>query len=243
MKERVEVIYGTENFLFVAPHGHDLDDTNTGLIAEKAARECNGSAVINHGWRRSKTVDELQGLANCNNSEHCQESVVKAEFFDPICERVENMYNDFADAVDAGAGGLFYPYIFMIHGIGGGVRKTTGDPNLDIILGFGAGQKPHYTCQQWQREFFADISGFKTYFGAAGGAYSARSKTNMTQAIYRKYSPMISTLAVMQVEIIYQHRDTETKAENFGRSLGEYVNLLTGITGYSRTGGQPIPEI
>ncbi|MGC5204419.1 hypothetical protein ACPXA8_27960, partial [Klebsiella pneumoniae] len=77
-------LLGTSNIVLVAPHGHDLDDSHTGALTLAAAKALDAHAVVNNGWKRSKTVDEIKGEANCNNIDHCNEPVVKAEFLDPI---------------------------------------------------------------------------------------------------------------------------------------------------------------
>lgn len=241
MKERVSIRLGTKNVLFVAPHGHDLDDTNTGIIAMAAADFMKANAVVNNGWRRSKTVDELASKANCNDLDHCSEDVVKAEFFDPIVSSIESVVESLetADADEQNC------YIFMVHGIGNSVRTKSNDPNLELIVGFGAGDPPRYTCEKSHRECFMDLYqsiGTGVYAGAPGGAYSARSYKNMTQAIHR-----LTGQPVMQLEYIYEVRKTEKIAEDCGYQLGRVITAMLKYnngTPYARPAGKPtIPEI
>jgi hypothetical protein len=121
MKERVTTLLGTCPVIIVAPHGHHLDDSHTCSLAMAAAEELGAFAVINNNWKRSQVVDELKGLANCNNINHCQEPVVKAEFLDPIHEAIsvtlEEYFNKVIDTDNYGLG-IHRPLVLMIHGVG-----------------------------------------------------------------------------------------------------------------------------
>lgn len=199
--DRVTVNRGSAPVLIVAPHGHDLDDTNTSQLSEIIAGLTNAHLVANNGWRRNATVDGLLGLANCNHSDHVMEDVVKDEFFDPIDSAIEAMLTS-DDPFDAPT---VSPLVLMIHGIGNRVRKTVGEPKLDVIVGYGNGDKPRPTCNKHRRQFFVDLLSLKlsTFEGKAGGDYSAHSHKNVTQLIRRTYG-----VDVLQMELVGSLRET-----------------------------------
>jgi hypothetical protein len=194
--DRVTVLRGSSPVLIVAPHGHDLDDTNTSQLSELIAGLTNAHLVANNGWRRHATVDSLLGLANCNNADHVQEDVVKDEFLDPIETAIEAMLTDNDDPFSAAPA---EPLVLMIHGIGNRVRKTVGEPKLDVIVGYGNGDKPRPTCNKHRRQFFTDLLSLKlaTFEGKAGGDYSAHSYKNVTQFIRRSFG-----IDVLQLELV-----------------------------------------
>lgn len=238
MKERVTTRLGTVPVLFVAPHGHDLDDVNTGVIALAAAAHLDAHAVVNNSWRRSAVVDEIRSQANCNNFDHCQEAVVKAEFYDPVMKAIDAMTEP--DPFD-GADAFISCYVFMIHGVGDGVRAKTGHPELDLIVGFGAGDKPRYTCSKWRREFFIDahrLLGLNVFEGGPGGAYSAWSKTNLTQAVRRETGDNVH---VLQLEYVYSQRGSDLAAQHVAAQLAKVAEGMLKATKYSRPDVMPAP--
>lgn len=229
MKERVTTILGTSNIVLVTPHGHDLDDSHTGPLALAAAKALDAFAVVNNDWKRAKTVDEIKGEANCNNIDHCNEPVVKAEFLDPIFDAIDSCHANHQGQNDS-------TLVLMVHGIGNGVRNKVKDPKLDLIVGFGAGAKPKHTCQDWLRDLFIDncegLAKWKTYEGAPGGDYSARSSKNLTQAIYRHYHGFM--VNVLQLEFIYALRSDDAKAEATGKKLADVAQAIQKYTTYTR---------
>lgn len=221
MQDRVSVLTGSEPFLIVAPHGHDLDDTNTGLLAETITGLVDGYLVANNGWRRSKQVDELNGLANCNDRDHVQADVVRDEFYVPIETAV--------GAITENPDPFEFPLVLMIHGIGNRVRKDVGEPKLDVIVGWGNGDKPRPTCEKERREFFVDLlaqSGMGVFEGKAGGGYSAHSLKNLTQVVHREYG-----VDVLQLEFIMHRREKaeiNTTAKHVAAVLKGLVNKPVG---------------
>lgn len=238
MKERVTTQLGTANVVLVAPHGHDLDDSHTGALTLAAATALKAHAIVNNDWRRAKAVDELKGLANCNNIDHCNEPVVKAEFYDPILDAINACQSNYDGVNDE-------VLVLMIHGIGNGVRNKAKDPKLDLIVGFGAGDKPRHTCHDWLRDLFIDhaegVAKWKTYEGAPGGDYSARSSKNLTQAIHRSYHGSVN---VLQLEFIYALRSDDAVAAATGKALADVVAACQKYTSYARPGNiKPPPQI
>ncbi len=223
MKERVTTLLGTSNIILVAPHNHDMDDSNTGEIAIAAAKSLNAHAIINNGWKRSKTVDELKSEANCNNIDHCNNPVVKAEFLDPINYAINSVQNNYKSP----------PLILTIHGVGNSIRTKARDSNLDIIVGFGAGDKPRLTCTQWLTDSFMDTLTmfWRAYEGAPGGDYSARSSKNLTQALHRTY---LNQINILQLEFVYAIRKDNLTAEDVGMKLAIVTTYVNSLTSYKR---------
>lgn len=215
--------------MVVAPHGHQLDDQNTDWLAESIADHLDAHAVINRGWRRNPTVDELKSLANCNDFRHCSEPVVKQEFLDPI----NQIINDAAENGDK-------VLVLMIHGMGNQIRQQANDPSLGVVVGYGNGKPPRHTCELWVKDALVDLlndSGVTTYEGAAGGPFSARGQNNLTQAL-RSYSTN-----VLQLEVVYDLRRDKKEADYIGSVIGVAAETLIGITGYRRPGGVMVGEI
>ena len=135
--ERVSRIPGITPLVFVAPHGHD--DDNTAIIAEVAAEHSKGYAVINRGFQRSNDVDVSKDLANCNNMEHCHKDVVKEEFLEPIISYKNRIIKKFPRA-----------YFFFVHGLGPKIKSM--DKDIGYVIGTGAGYPNSFTCDKWVRD-------------------------------------------------------------------------------------------
>jgi hypothetical protein len=223
MKERVSTRYGTGNVVLVAPHGHELDDSNTGILTMACADALNAHAIINNGWKRAKDVDELRGFANCNNSDHIASPVVRAEFRDPITEAIEMASID----------GATKPFVLLIHGVGDSVRAKADDPNLDLIVGYGEGDTPSYTCDDWLRACFMESAApysFKVYAGGKGGDYSARSYKNLTQKVCR-----MGDCNALQLEFVHSLRKDKETAEATGKRLALVVSHILKFSQFTPT--------
>lgn len=196
--ERVSIINGEIPVILVAPHG--VDDINTDIIAEEVAHEIGAFAVINRGWRRSKTFDYFSDRADCNNISHVHEDVVKEEFLDQILRMTAKIINK----IDNKA------YIFYLHGCGNEVKKEANDQNLDIILGYGEGSPSSYSCDLRIKDafcYFLENESFGVYEGKKRGRYSGRSKNNMNQ-LFKLWYPN-KNVHSMQIEIVKELRDSE----------------------------------
>lgn len=216
--ERVTTIRGKRPVLFVAPHG--FNDTYTDILAEAAAIQCNGYAVINRAWERSDKVDEINSLANCNNIDHIYEDVVSEEFLAPLERYYNKITTDF--------GGMYY---FMIHGCGNDARKGT-DPSLTAILGYGDGNKPSLTCSLEMRcEFHRLIKkdGLWTIWHAGPGSkFSGWDRKNLNQ-FWRKHQDDPDVQG-FQLEFVTACRKTEADAEISGKYLGDLVERMISTT-------------
>lgn len=216
--ERVSIISGKLPILLVAPHGYYGDDERTDFITETIARNIGAYAVINRGWQRDNTVDYMKDKANCNNVNHCHEDVVREEILEPII-RYKNrilMTSSFA-------------YIFYIHGMSNVHRHTSEDPNLDIVVGYGAGAPNSLSCELWRKDLFMNLlleEKFHAYEGAKGGPMSGWGRSNMNQ-LFRKWyhEPKVQS---MQIEIIHELREDVSMALITSECLGQAMkNMLS----------------
>jgi hypothetical protein len=176
--ERVRIHEGDTPVLLIAPHGPD--DKNTDYIVESVAREFGAFAVINKGWRKSKEVDFMGDLANCNDVRHLHCDVVKEEVLHPILRftsRINSKYGEKA-------------LVLVVHGCSDTVREKVGDEYLDIIVGHGAGDPPSYSCKRRLKNAFVYHlvnEGFGVYQGKPGGKYSGKSRNNLNQLFTEWY--------------------------------------------------------
>lgn len=218
--ERVSVQRGKNPLLFVAPHGPD--DTNTAIIAEKAAEACDGYYVINNGFeRKGDIVDVENDRANCNRIDHCLEDVVKEEFLDPITKFASSMCVKLSSRNSMWPGYMDYdkickPVIFYIHGAGDHVHSEVGE-DVSVILGYGLSSKrDSLTCEEWRRKLFVHsyramaVADGEVYEGKGGGNYGGRSANNMNQ-YFRKHD-RDNLIDSMQLEFPYSQRCTESIA-------------------------------
>lgn len=194
--ERVSIIEGETPVILIAPHG--ADDTNTDCIAETVAEEFGAFAVINRGWRRSQSVDQWRDLANCNDIRHLHQDVVKEEFLNPILRFSSKIQKKYEDRV----------FVLILHGCSDSVREIAGDENLDMIVGFGDGDPPSFSCKTRIKNAFVhhlQKEGFGVYEGKPKGNYSGRSKNNLNQLFTQWYpDKMVNSL---QLEIVRELRE------------------------------------
>tara|TARA_Y100000034_G_scaffold6762_1_gene7438 strand:+ start:4107 stop:4823 length:717 start_codon:yes stop_codon:yes gene_type:complete len=222
MEERVSIINGSVPLLLVCPHGDD--DTNTNVVTEKCAEAIDAYALINHGWKRSDDVDEINSFADCNSVAHIMDTnnfVVNDEYgkeFIKFRQKIMKKWSGF--------------YIFHIHGIGNHIKKKAND-NVHLIMGFGKSKKnPSLTCELWVKDAFAKcvedqgMGNLVIYQGMAGGSYTARKNDNVNQ-YYRQYTHE-PTIQSVQLEVTYDLRDDKQIAEHTGKFLaGCFHQLLS----------------
>lgn len=192
--ERTSTIQGATPVLIVAPHG--ADDDNTAELAEAVARQFGAFAVINRGWRRSRTVDQFRDMANCNDVRQLNEDVVREEFLLPIMRCVARIKNKYGRVL-----------ILIVHGCRDQVRASAEDEMLDIVLGYGAGSPPSYSCKLRTKNALIRClqeEGFGVYEGAAGGRYAGKSKNNLNQLFVRWYPD--NMVESVQLELVKELR-------------------------------------
>lgn len=211
------------HIIFVAPHGRD--DINTTLIAEHAAIESNGYAVINNGWKKQRYYDYESEFANCNNIQHLKNDVVKEEFFEPLIE--------FACEIRKTC--LINPIICTIHGMSNNTILRSGVKDMDILIGHGRGGRltiPDIGLKSIC--FFLDKLFYKTYIAGTNTRFSGKSKNNLIQlfsdpAWYQNIPIKYPVYPVtscgipaysLQMEISYDLRDSDTLAIEVGKSIG-----------------------
>ncbi len=223
--ERVTTIRGSAPIIIVVPHG--FDDPNTAIIGETIARELDCYLVANRGWERADQYDYYADKANCNNIDHCLQDVVKEEFFDPIINYIDHIGNMLGKNAS----------VFIIHGVSNSIRKAA--PDLDLIVGYGEGSPPSYSCEPWFRDLFLnklENQGFSPYQGKAGGQYSARRKQNLNQLfkLWDEYAD--ESVFSVQVEVIRRLRETMKQAEMTGLALANAIEDVVD----SRNSNMPI---
>ena len=217
--ERVITHRGNFPALVIVPHGYD--DPNTAIIGEGIIESLDAYAVINKGWERAEVYDYYQDKANCNNVNHIHEDVVKEEFLYPIISFTNRMVLD---------GG--WPSVFIIHGVSNAIRTEAGD-DLDVIVGYGEGTTPSYSCDLKFKDALCNIlflKGLSVWQGKAGGKYAARRKTNLNQMFKSPYS----TYNSVQLEIIRELRETEDIARETGLVLGTVIKEVVNTWGEER---------
>lgn len=194
--QRVQIISGNNPIILVAPHGFSGDDENTGELVELMAKNMDCYGVINWGFERSDKTDHLNDKADCNNCHHCHEPVIKDEFLDPII-RYKNKILNTEELV----------HIYYIHGMSNKHRKLANDPNLSMVIGYGAGSPNSFSCKLWQKDLLLhllDKNGIVAYEGKKGGLMSGWSRSNMNQLFRKWYNE--EEVKSMQIEIIYDLR-------------------------------------
>ena len=204
--ERVRSIKGkNNNVLIIVPHGHD--DPNTSVIGERLASELSCPAVINLGWERADKFDYDLDKANCNNIAHIQEDVISGEFLKPILNYVKNISN---------------PNVFIIHGVSDLIKSQTPNNKLDIIVGYGEGKKPSYSCDFELKEIFMEIltqkAGLVMYQGIAEGKYSGRGYNNLNQ-LFRRKQYLRPDCNSIQLEIVRSLRKNIDTAKHTADSI------------------------
>lgn len=224
--ERVVLLEGDSPILVLAPHGPD--DKNTDLIAERVAIESGAFAVINKGWMRSSSVNFSRDLANCNDVRHLHSDVVKEEFLEPIIRfknRIRKKYDENA-------------FVLILHGCSDSVRLDAIDQDLDIILGWGAGYPPSYSCGKKFKDAFAFHllnEGFGVYEGAAGGKYSGKSRNNLNQLFVRWYPD--DYVNSIQMEIV---RELRCDPGFIDLTISGIVSALESMSTFDDTFGEEV---
>lgn len=231
--ERVSIIeIGKTPVIFVAPHGATMDDINTAIIAESAAESLEGYAVINQGWQRGDDYNYNKEQADCNNVKHCLEDVVKDEFLEPIIRFKNRIRKKHPLA-----------YIFAIHGMSNDACTIAKDNSLSMVVGYGAGNPASYTCKTWMKNLLiyqCQQHGWTTYEAKAGGPYSAWTKNNLCQ-FFRKWHLDLSVHA-MQLEIIYDLRDSKAKAELCGECIADFIREVINYSSWDQPSSLKIKQ-
>jgi hypothetical protein len=220
---RVTVRTGTQPILLIAPHGFADNDTNTDYLTEALAEALDSYAVINRCWQRADRPDYVNSIANCNNLDHVFNDPLKTEFLEPIVKYKDKILEKYPEA-----------YVFHIHGAAA-VRKTDTTP-VDIILGYGAGNPPSFSCDpifKMQISYALHSQGFMVYQGKPGGTLSGWNPKNLNQ-LFRRQNYDVRVQSV-QLEFVFPHRATWEGARHTG------AKVATAIDDVLRLGYKQIP--
>lgn len=208
--------------VIVTPHGHPNDDARTCHIACEMADSLECYLVSNGGYERASQVDLNKMRANFNDIDHCLDAALKGSFYDKIIQYKDECIQTFGNA-----------WIILIHGMADTVRQRAKDPNLDIIVGYGAGSPHGLSCDVNNKNMLiyqlAHL-GLTVYGGKKGGRYAGADPKNLNQ-LFRAHTPDPLVESV-QLEIVYSLRSSDKTAEACGKLLAVGVdNFLTGKNG------------
>ena len=172
-KSRVTVGYGPSPLLLVAPHGYKGDDYNTDLLVERVSDLLKCNYVINHGWKKSETLEISKEKANCNNFYHMIDEVYD-EFCKPILE-IANTVTKFYDIC----------FVAWIHGVSDNVRNIYKKNDIEIIFGDGCSNHGiDRSCTLLLKEFVMNSfceNGLQCFSSYPGNKYNAAAASNMNQ--------------------------------------------------------------
>lgn len=171
MSERVSIYGGKVPIIIIAPHAPE--EPGTDIIAKTIIDNLDCCGIINNGWNKSKLFDYDSEQADCNNIEHLHKEVLVDEFLVPLIKLKTKLSKSHTTI-----------YMFTIHGIGQDARDYAKDQALDMIVGYGAGHPPSYTCNPWRKNLFMyliEASGLVIYESKPRSKYAARNKKNITQ--------------------------------------------------------------
>jgi hypothetical protein len=170
---RVTIGHGAKPLLLVAPHGNKSDDYNTDLITERTAKLLGCNYVINHGWKKSKTLDIKSEQADCNNYSHIIDDV-KKEFLNPIIQSVNTILKFYQKC-----------FIIWIHGASNNIRSKYNKKDLEMIFGDGESKSfPDRSCNLNLKRFvICNLinCGVKCYSSFPGDKYNGASYNNMNK--------------------------------------------------------------
>jgi hypothetical protein len=203
MSERVSIIRGKKPIIFIAPHG--ADDPHTAIVAQDAAKESGGCAIINRGFKRSTTVNVIKDRASCHRIDHITQPVVEDEFLIPLKKLIDKFASSFDNIINS----KFYwtddvkerVSIFYIYSCPDLVNQLTKD-SVGIILGYGQGKaRNSLTIPKWKKELFSKLydeyDHGKVYDGKPGGQFAGRGSNNVVQ-YFRMFEndPLVETMQI-----------------------------------------------
>lgn len=144
----------------------------------------------------------MEAGANCNDIDHCKLKPVYREFLRPLLE--------FKKEIIAKHGRC---HVFHMHGMSNRIRRDTKYP-VDIVIGYGAGSPPSYTCDTRYKNAFVtrlQEENFLVYQGKPGGRFSAWKTENLTQ-LFRQHD-LDHRVQSIQLEVVNLRRYDEDTAK------------------------------
>jgi hypothetical protein len=213
--KRVILQHGKRPIIIVAPHGYHEDDLNTEIIADVLATELQAYSVINTGWRRDKDVNVKESKANLNSLAHCNVKECHKEFLQPLMLYKDECVRDKNRA-----------FVFYIHGMSNKIRHNTND-KVDIVLGFGQGNPPSYTCNAAYKNALVTRfreEKFNVYQAKVGGRFAAWNKDNIVQLWRRHF--LDERVKGIQLEIANIIRSDPKEAVDTALRLTRAIDAL-----------------
>lgn len=211
---QITVIKGDTPIMIVAPHGVKGDDDNSAIVAEVLAKKLDAFAMINTKYKRAKQLNAMKNEANLNSINHCLLEPCRSEFMVPLANNLKYILQDL---------NYHEAHLFYIHGVGNHIRKDSKS-SLDVVVGYGAGNPPSYTCPLAYKDEFCyrlKEAGFDTYVGGPGGRFSACGDDNLCQ-YWRKKKPN-HNIQSLQLEIVFALRATKYAAEQLANRLFDVI--------------------
>ena len=210
--------------IIVAPHGHPNDDARTCNIATQMADDLDCYKVNNVAWERHNKIDIKNLRANLNNIDHGLHSFIKPDWIDKIIQYKDECVKQFAEC-----------FVFFIHGMSDTVKQRANDPNLDMIVGYGAGSQAGESMDLNQKDalilHLANL-GLTVYGGKAGGSFAGAGSKNLNQLFRADPNYLDPNVQSAQIEIVYSLRSSDKTAEACGKLLAHGVkNWLNGTIG------------
>jgi hypothetical protein len=219
--ERISIKTGKNPIILISPHS---ENPNIGLIARSVAEITDSYYITNNGWECSKIVDQQKDKANCNNSYHCHENVVKDEFLNPLVSFKNKILKDHKNA-----------FIFYLLDAENSVIQECGDPSIGYIIGYGAGDPYSASCFRWVRNcFIYTLSASENchiYEGKTGSKHAGWEKDDMNQ-LFTKWYPE-DHVQSMQIKIVKDLTDTTQKATITAEILAICANKLLQTTNFN----------
>jgi hypothetical protein len=217
IQERITLSFGKKPVIYVAPHGCNCDDLNTGIIVNEMASMTDGYAVVNNGWEKADKIDYKNEKANCNNVEHCHADVIKEEFLDPLIRFKNKILKKWSRVL-----------IVYIHGASNEIRSKNQISDLNYVIGYGNGHPVSYTCQKWVKDFLVYhltiADNCTVAVGKSGGNYAAWSKRNMAQLFRKHYKD--DEVDTIQIEVVNEIRNTAKKAKTTAQIMSMCFNEI-----------------
>lgn len=219
---RIKTMQGTKPILILAPHGGGPTDLRSAEIATKVINELGVYGVVNTGWLRPWVghqegtgkkhngpiqEDLANGIANLNDLNHCRQKPLKDDFLGPIDMFVKNI-----------KGSKKRVNVFIIHGMDDTIRDYKGH---NMILGYGNGNPPRFSCSDLFKERFGACLANQKFIvgqGKPGGRLSAWHQNNLNQ-LYSNDGDVFS----IQIEIGLTLRDTDAKIHDLSLRIAESI--------------------
>jgi hypothetical protein len=113
-------------------------------------------------------------------------------------------------------------------------RAASKDPDLGIVLGFGAGSPSRLTCMAWQKDLMLhslNSYGIKSYEGRKGGPMSGWAKHNMNQ--YFRAHERDDDVDCMQLEVIYELRKDPSTAQITASYMAQAIQIMPNAMGFN----------